>query len=463
MSLLLRPGARVHFMGIGGFGMSAIAQVMLEQGYEVTGCDLQPSSLIEPLVARGVTVLTGHDPAHLEQFSVEALVISSAIPENNAEVCVARERLVPVYKRADILGQLMDDQVGVAIAGTHGKTTTSALLAYALHRCGLDPSFIVGGVLKDLGTNARAGRGAAFVIEADEYDRMYLGLRPKISVITTLELDHPDMFDSLDDVRDLFYEFADLLPSDGMLIAGYDDPETRALAHWRRAQGLGALTYGLTGGDWTAAELQLNDAGGFDFTARYGIEAKRVSLRIPGRHNVQNALSVLAVGSLLGVSTTDMAEAVSHFSGVGRRFELKGEVDGIAIIDDYAHHPTAIRATLDAARARYGKRSIWAVWQPHTYSRTKALLGEFAASLEEADHVVITDVYRSRDTQSFGVSVDDVLVRMGDHPDARHIGPLSDVVTYLAAHVRSGDVVIVMSAGDATQIGDDLLRVLRSR
>jgi UDP-N-acetylmuramate--alanine ligase len=447
-------------MGIGGFGINPIARVMHAFGYAVSGCDLAESPLIDPLRQMGVPVEIGHHPDHVERYAPDALVISSAVPPDNAEVQAAAVRGLPVYKRADILCALMRERTGVAVAGTHGKTTTSALLAWTLTACGLDPTFIVGGVLQDLGTNAQAGQGKPFVIEADEYDRMFMGLCPQIAVVTTLEMDHPDMFGSLGEVRALFEEFAGLLPEDGLLIAGYDDPEARRLAETRREKGLPALTYGLRGGDWTADEIAPNPAGGMSFSARRGGEMLgRTSLRLPGSHNVQNALAALAVADALGAPLQPALGALGTFSGVGRRFEVRGEAQGVTVVDDYAHHPTAIRATLEAARTRYAGRVIWAVWQPHTYSRTRALLDEFAASFASADHVIITDVYRSRDPETYGVGPEDVLARMG-HPDAQHIGGLDEVVAHLARSARPGDVVIVMSAGDATRVSDGLLAVL---
>ncbi|HLV43469.1 MAG TPA: cyanophycin synthetase, partial [Aggregatilineales bacterium] len=297
-------------------------------------------------------------------------------------------------------------------------------------------------------------------IEADEYDRMFLGLCPQIVVLTTLELDHPDMFASLDDVRALFASFVELLPDGGLLIAGTDDAEVSRFAA-TQADRLRVVRYGLAGTDWGARDIVPNSAGGMDFTAlRGGEPAGQVALQVPGTHNVQNALAVLAVAAELGVPFERAAAALGAFSGMGRRFEVRGTARGVTIIDDYAHHPTVIRATLEAARSRYPGAGIWAVWQPHTYSRTRALLDDFAASFGEADHVIITDVYRSRDVETYGIGPEDVLCRMPDHPDARHIGGLADVVAHLAAHVQPGDVVIILSAGDATRVCGDLLDVL---
>lgn len=460
MSDGLQPGARVHLMGIGGFGINPIARVMHELGYAVSGCDRDESPLIPALREQGIPVEIGHSPAHLDHFEPDALVISSAIPAENDEVRAARQRGVPVYKRADILCELMRDRTGIAIAGTHGKTTTTGMLAWTLAEAGLDPTFIVGGVLANLGANARAGRGGAFVIEADEYDRMFLGLCPQIIVLTTLELDHPDMFASLDEVRALFASFVDLLPGGGLLVAGTDDPEVSRFAAGQ-ADRLRVVCYGLAGGEWGARDLVPNAAGGMDFTAlRGGERAGQVALKVPGTHNVQNALAVLAVAAELGVPFERAAQALGEFVGMGRRFEVRGTARGVTIIDDYAHHPTAIRATLEAARSRYPGAGIWAVWQPHTYSRTRALLDEFAGSFAGADHVIITDVYRSRDVETYGIGPEDVLRRMPEHSDTRHIGSLEGVVEYLAGHAQPGDVVIVMSAGDATRVCGDLIGAL---
>ncbi len=441
--------------------MSAIARLMTEQGFEVSGCDLSDSPLTESLMGRGIPVEIGHNPEHFDIYAPDALVISSAIPDSNEELKIARSRNIPVYKRSDVMGLVMKNRLGIAVAGTHGKTTTTAMISYILNECGQDPSFIVGGILTDYDTNARVGKGQPFIVEADEYDRMFLGLSPKMIVLTTLELDHPDMFQNIDEVRALFAEFIELLPTDGMLIACHDNPETVQFAKRRLLQSRPSLTYGLTGGMWSASDIQVNKRGGLDFCLRQlGFTAATVSLQVPGLHNIQNAMAAIAVASELEIPAKEAAEKLRFFTGVKRRFEVKGEANGITVIDDYAHHPTAIQATLEAARRRYGNRPIWAVWQPHTYQRTKVLLDDFANCFTEADHVIITDVYRSRDTETFDVGPWSVLALMPDHPDARHIGSLDKVATYLANYARRGDIVITLSAGDATWIGDKLLETL---
>lgn len=452
------PGAHVHLMGIGGFGINPIARVMHELGYHVSGCDVAPSPLLNPVREMGIPVELGHQAAHLDAYAPDALVVSSAIPADNPELRAAARRGIPILKRADVIYTLMEGRSGVAVAGTHGKTTTSAMLAWTLFDAGLDPSFIVGGVLANLDTNARAGNGRPFVIEADEYDRMFMGLCPRVALVTMIEMDHPDMFADLAEVRALFQEFVGLLPEDGLLIAGYDDPEARQLAEQAHVP---AITYGLLGGDWVADTLTPNARGGMDFIAVWrGRPIVEVSLRVPGVHNVQNALGVLAAAEVLGAPVQDAATALGAFAGVGRRFEVVGEAGGVTVVDDYAHHPTAIQATIAAARERFPGAALWAVWQPHTYSRTKALLDEFAASFVDADHVIVTDVYRSRDTSTYDIGPADVLVRMTYHRDTQHIGSLDEVVEYLMLNVQPGEVVLVLSAGDATRICDDLLTAL---
>ncbi|MGF1504429.1 MAG: UDP-N-acetylmuramate--L-alanine ligase [Anaerolineae bacterium] len=446
----------VHIMGIGGFGMSAIARLMNEHGHAIYGCELAESPLVTELRSLGIPIALGHDPAHIDAFNPDALVISSAVPAENAEVQAARARGIPIYKRADVLGTLMNGRTGVAVAGTHGKTTTTAMIAHILTQAGADQSYLIGGIPADLGTTAHAGSGPAFVVEADEYDGMFLGLRPSIIVLTTLELDHPDMFSDLAAMRSLYGRFLDRLPPDGTLIAGIRDKAARTLI-----EGRGAITYDIGRGDWQALNLRPNVLGGVDFTVVHrGRRVADASLSLPGEHTATNALAAIIAAEQLGTDPAAAVSALGTFSGVGRRFEIKGIARDVIVIDDYAHHPTAIRATLAAARSRYPNRRIWAVWQPHTYSRTAALLAEFAASFDDADHVIIMDVFRSRDTHDYGVSPISVLERMPRHPDARHVGTIAATTGFLAAHVEPGDVVIVMSAGDATRVTGGLLAAL---
>jgi len=449
---------RVHLIGIGGIGLSAIAKVLLEEGHRVSGSDLKLSPITDALAAQGATIHQGHRAENVGH--ADLVIVSSAIPADNLEVAAAHERGIPVVKRDWMLGRMMQGRFGIAVAGSHGKTTITALIALLLTEAGLDPTFIVGGILENLGTNAKAGRGEHFVVEADEYDRTFLGLRPRIVVVTNIEMDHPDCYPELDDLVEAFREFVHLVPADGCVIGCGDEERVREMLEagsWKLEAGR-VITYGLgEGASWQAVDIRSNELGGHDFVALHdGQSVGEFTLRIPGLHNVQNALAVLAVAHQLGLHLADVGEALRGFRGVQRRFEVKGEVNGIIVIDDYAHHPTQIRATLRAARERYPQRTSWAVFQPHTYSRTKALLGEFAASFADADHVVVTDIYAAREDDDLGVSAADIVARM-KHPDVRYIPGLDEAADYLLDHLKSGDVLITLGAGDGYKVGEEVL------
>ncbi|MGZ9234101.1 MAG: UDP-N-acetylmuramate--L-alanine ligase [Anaerolineales bacterium] len=461
----------VHFIGIGGSGLSAIARLLLESGYAVSGSDRALTSFAEEVRKAGATVYVGHHPRNLT--GADWVVQSSAIPEDNPEVKAAKKAGIPVYKRADFLGRLMEDKTGIAIAGTHGKTTTTGMTAWVLSKLGRDPSFIVGGVVNNLGVNAHAGRGKTFVIEADEYDNMFLGLKPQIAVVTSIEHDHPDFFPTLESVYHAFEKFVDLLPTDGTLIVCTEDPGAAALIPHVRKDGRNVISYGMQS-DMTintplwmqARDVKPNERGGFDFTAITNLGNKtstsiKVSLQVPGHHNVRNALAVLAIIGVLGLSRKKAAEALGEFTGTGRRFELRGEVNGIRIFDDYAHHPTEIRATLSGARARFPEARIWAVWQPHTYSRTKTLFLDFARAFKDADQVIVTEVYAAREPKQDFTSAE--VVSAMPNLSARYVKTLDEATDHLLEHLEPGDVVLVLSAGDADQISTDLFKGLQER
>ena len=449
--------ARVHLIGIGGIGLSAIARVLLEEGRRVSGSDLKPSPITDALADLGATIHQGHQAENVG--NAELVVVSSAIPADNPEAAAARAKGIPVVKRDWMLGRMMEGRFGIAVAGSHGKTTITALIALSLTEAGLDPTFIVGGILENLGTNARAGRGEHFVVEADEYDRTFLGLRPRISVVTNVEMDHPDCYPELDDLVAAFKEFVQLAPADGCVIGCGDEERTRGiLRELRGTHGSEVVTYGLGEEvDWRAVDIRPNEGGGSDFVALYdGCAVGEFALRIPGLHNVQNALAVLAVAHRLDLGLAGVGETLQSYRGVQRRFEVKGEVNDIVIIDDYAHHPTQIRTTLRAARERYPQRAIWAVFQPHTYSRTRALLDEFAASFADADHVVVTDIYAAREFDDLGVSAADIVARTR-HPDARYISGLNEAAGHLLDHLKPGDVLLTLGAGDGYKVGEGIL------
>jgi len=457
----------VHFIGIGGSGLSAIARLLKESGYEVTGSDRELSKFAADLQGEGVKIFIGHHPRNIT--GADWVVRSSAINDDNPEVKAAKQSGIPVYKRADFLGQLMSQKTGIAVAGTHGKTTTTGMISWMLYEMKRDPSFIVGSTLNNLNVNARAGKGDLFVIEADEYDRMFLGLKPYIEVVTNLEHDHPDCYPNFKDMYTAFENFVDLLPMDGTLIACAEDGAATLMTHARR-KGLNIVSYSVEGEmtinspQWMQARsMKPNNRGGFDFSVLTNIgifsdSLINVSLQVPGEHNVRNALAALSVAATLGLRLNDAADALGQFNGTGRRFEIRGEVNDVTIIDDYAHHPTEIRATLAGAKARYPSQRVWAVWQPHTYSRTQTLFAEFTRAFEDADEVVVTEIYASRESDP-GFSSAEVVSAM-PHPSAHYTGSLADTKSYLLKNVRKGDVVIVLSAGDAIQISDGLMKEL---
>lgn len=447
----------IFFVGIGGTGLSAIARLLKEKGYLVSGSDQQISDSARDLISAGITVYEGHSADHLK--GVDQVIRSSAISDSNPEVQAAHTAHIPVYKRSDILGELMVDQKGIAIAGTHGKTTTTAMIATMLQKLGLDPSYIIGSVSKNLGNNAHFGSGDYFVIEADEYDRMFLGLAPTIGIITSLDHDHVDCYPSFSDYLKAFLDFTEKISPDGHLLVYQDDAGNQKLlplvAH------PSVITYGTSSAcDFQAKEIQPNQMGGYQFTVYQNTTSAAepiisVNLSVPGLHNVLNAISAIVVAHTLGLDLTLAAQALSEFSGTARRFEILGEVNQITIIDDYAHHPTEIKATLQAARSRYPNRKIWAIWQPHTYTRTKNLFDEFKNSFNQADHVIVSQIYASREKDD-GFSSEQIVTAM-HHPDTRYLPTLEEISDYLLENLFSGDVMLVFSAGDATKISKDVL------
>jgi len=459
---MLLPGQHIHIVGIGGVGMSAIARVLLSRGYAVSGSDRQANDLTAALAAQGARVFEGHRAENLG--AVDAVVISSAVPADNPELVAARARGIPVYKRRDILGELMRDRIGVAVAGTHGKTTTTSMIVHILTQTGREPTYIVGGVVATTGSNAGVGQGEAFVIEADEYDHMFLGLRPRAAVITSIEHDHPDMFPTIEDLLADFRQFVALVPAGGILAVCVDDPLALAVGRGQVAARL--VTYGLHApeADWRAEGWQAEGTGiAFTAVPPQG-EPIPVRLGVPGQFNIQNALAALIVTAWLGVPAPEAAAALASFRGAGRRFDVRGQAGGVTGIDAYAPHPTAIRVTLAAARAAYPTARIWAVWQPHTFSRLRTLFEDFGAAFhpEDCDRVLITDVYASREQRTPGPDVPDLIARMA-HPAVRHTPTLADATATLASEVGPGDVVIILSAGDAPRIGIDLLARLEAR
>ncbi len=452
----------IHLIGIGGTGISSIARVLLERGYKVSGSDRALSPLALELQNSGVTVYEGHAPENIK--GADMVVRSSAILDENVEVVEAHRLHIPVLKRSDFLGSLMQKNIGLAIAGSHGKTTTSALMAWSLYRLGLDPSYILGGVSKNLGINAHAGTGDYFVIEADEYDRMFLGLNPGAILITNVEYDHPDCYPTPEEYVQAFKDFINRVKLGGLIVADYDSVATNDLFTSKPAAA-SAYTYGMdVRADYRAVNLKQNQIGGFTFDVVFSADSlpiTTVSLQVPGEHNVRNALGVIAMHHQLGTNVHIAAQSLSEFKGTGRRFDVVGEVDGITLVDDYAHHPSKIKATLAAARNRYPGRRVVAVWQPHTYSRTRALAADFVRSLENADLVIVSEIYASREKHEEFSSKE--LVQNMDLRKALFIASIPEISRYLTKHLLPGDVLIVLSAGDADQICKSVLANLNER
>ena len=456
----------VHLIGIGGSGLSAIALFLKERGYKVTGSDRTQSLLTRQLSSQGVMVYAGHDGHHIQ--GADVVIRSSAVQDDNPEVQAARTAGIPVIKRQDFLAELTSGAYCIAISGSHGKTTTTAMLAWVLTSLNQDPSYIIGGVSKDLGVNAHSGSGPVFVIEADEYDHMFLGLKPQMIVVTNVEHDHPDLFPRPENYLQAFSSFIQLVTPGGDLLVCGDDEGAQQLAFQHAHLNLNIRRYGTSGqADYHAANLRANGNGGFDFRVLVNKPGGSVeilgdvSLQVPGRHNVLNGLAALAVTHRLGLSVSQAAEVMSEFCGTGRRFDLLGEAGGITVIDDYAHHPTEIEATLSAARSRFPGRQIWAVWQPHTYSRTITLLDQFIQAFHQADRVIVTDIYAARERDE-GISAVQVAAKL-DHPTVYFSPTLAEASAYLLKNLHPGDVLLVLSAGDADQISMAVLAGLKQK
>ena len=452
MHIRFIPGQRIHIIGIGGSGMSAIGRILLEQGYAVSGSDRVFNALMKDLAREGAVVYANHDATYVQ--GAEWVIRSSAIGDDHIEVLAAEALGIPVLKRSAAIAALMEGDLGVAIAGTHGKTTTTSMLVHILQQAGYDPSYIVGGVMSNTGRNASVGRDSIFVIEADEYDNMFHGLRPKIEILTNVEYDHPDFFPTPAAMIESFSLFVGLLPADGLLIACADDPVALTFARNRAIVNLPMQTYGTSlNADWQALNIRSQGLDMLFDVWREGTFLGQVGLSIPGEHNVLNALASIAAAEALGVSFEQAARALASFEGTERRFEVTRDSDAITTVDDYAHHPTAIRKTIAATRARYPERQLWAVWQPHTYSRTLELLVEYLDAFGEADHVLVTDIYAARERTNPGVYSEEIVGAM-DHPSAHYTPELEDAARFLHEHVQAPAVILVMSAGDGPRISE---------
>jgi UDP-N-acetylmuramate--alanine ligase len=445
----------VHFVGIAGAGMSALAELFVRRGVTVTGCDNNPSSSAEDLRRLGIPVETGHNPAHAE--TARALVVTSAMPKDHPELARAHQLGIPVVRRAEALGEAVSGGELVGIAGTHGKTTTTVMTTEALKAAGLSPTGVAGGRVSAWGGNLSDGGNELFVVEADEYDRSFLALAPTVAVVTTVEADHLDIYRDLEDIRDTFARY---VRGARFIILCADDAGASTLPVPNTAE---VIRYGIDSPDARLVARNVHPLGiGTAFTVEYdGDVLGEVALRVPGFHNVRNALAAIASGIALGATVPAMAAGFATFAGVERRFQRLGEVNGIHVIDDYAHHPTEIRATLQAARAAYPGRRIVAAFQPHLYSRTRDFAREFGEALATADAVYLTDLYPAREQPIPGVTSQLIAdaITWSQGPLVWQ-GPRTALATALAGATHSGDVVLTIGAGDITHTGPELLALL---
>ncbi len=454
---------RIHFVGIGGSGMSGIAELLANLGYEVSGSDAKRTDVTERLEHLGVRVAAGHNARNVG--AVDVVVISSAIRSDNPELVEARTRSIPVIPRAEMLAELMRLRYGIAIAGAHGKTTTTSMIALVLDRAGLDPTAVIGGRLSAFGSNARLGRGDYMVAEADESDRSFLKLSPSIAVITNIDHEHMESYGTWDNLQQAFADFANKVPFYGAVIACVDDPPVRELVS-RLARRV--ISYGLEDAEVIGEDMRLEAFGSTCAVVHRTKNGRRdtlgkLRLHVPGRHNVLNALATVAVGLEVGVPFSKMASALGEFRGAERRFQTRGEVNGVLVVDDYGHHPTEIAAVLAAAKAGIDRRIV-AVFQPHRYSRTQQLLSEFGPAFRGADAIVLTDIYAAGEAPIEGVTIEALAdaVRSSVSAPVQLVKAIDDVPAAVAGLSRPGDLVLTLGAGSIGAVGDRILAALRA-
>jgi UDP-N-acetylmuramate--alanine ligase len=461
---------RVHFVGVGGIGMSGIAELLANLGYEVSGSDARRSTMTDRLEKLGVRVRIGHDAANVG--AADVVVVSSAIKSGNPETAEAGRRQIPVIPRAEMLAELMRLRSGIAIAGAHGKTTTTSMVALVLERAGLDPTAVIGGRLSAFGSNARLGRGEYMVAEADESDRSFLKLSPEIAVITNIDREHMESYGSWDDLRQAFVDFANKVPFYGAVVACADDEPVRGMLPrvTRRIVTYGFAGNGLLTPNLVSERMSLEPFGSRSIVRHRlteqrgeGVELGELRLRVPGRHNLLNALAATAVGLEVGIPFGTIASALEQFQGAERRFQLLGEEDGVMVVDDYGHHPTEIAAVLSAARG-IGRRIV-VVFQPHRYSRTEQLMAEFGTALSGADEVVLTDIYAAGEPPIPGITLEALssVVRASASGPVHTIASLEQVPEEVAAFSRQGDLVITLGAGSIGATGERILEAIRNR
>jgi UDP-N-acetylmuramate--alanine ligase len=452
-----RHTARVHFVGIGGIGMSGIAEVLLNLGYVVSGSDLKESEVTKRLVSMGARIEYGHRAENL--LDSDVVVVSSAVRKDNPEVVAARQRKIPVIPRAEMLAELMRLKYSVSIAGSHGKTTTTSMVASVLAAAGKDPTAVVGGKVNVIGSNARLGKSELMVVEADESDGSFLKLHPSIAVVTNIDPEHMDHYHTLDALKNAFTEFCNRVPFYGLNVLCLDHPNVQALLPHIEKR---VVTYGTVHtADYRVEGIELDGYSTYFHAFRHDTDLGEFTVKMVGAHNAMNALAVIAVAEELDVPLDVVRKALSEFGGVQRRFTIKGEARGVMVVDDYGHHPAEVRATLAGARRAFGRRLVVA-FQPHRYTRTHDLMDDFVSAFNDADVLFLTNIYAAGEDPIPGVSgksLADAVVAHG-HRDVSFVEKRADLASAIAARIKEGDIVLTLGAGDITQVGPDLLSLL---
>ena len=450
--------AHIYFIGIGGISMSGLAHILEDKGFKISGSDAKESAMTKALEDMGIKVFYGQKKENLDACGdIDAVVYTAAVHPDNPEFIAAKEKNIPLLTRAELLGQIMKEyELPVAISGTHGKTTTTSMISKVLLEANMDPTLSIGGIFKDIGGNIRVGQSKYFVTEACEYTNSFLSFFPKVSIVLDIDADHLDFFKDLDDIRNSFKKFCNLLPDDGTLIINSDIDNMEEIT-----EGLSCniITYGSKdSSDYYPSDITYDELANASFTINRKNKAPiQIKLSVPGEHNVYNAIAAVAACDLMGVDPEYMIKALREFTGTNRRFEHKGVVDGVTIVDDYAHHPTEIKATLSAAQ-NYPHKTLWCVFQPHTYTRTKALMHEFAEALSLADKVVLADIYAARETDHLGISsrtLQEEIKSLGH--DCYYFPSFEEIEKFLLQNCTKDDLLITMGAGDVVKIGENLL------
>ncbi len=447
----------VHFIGIGGISMSGLAEILLKEHFIISGSDSKSSALTEHLTKMGASIFFPQKASNIID-GIDVVVYTAAIHEDNEEFAEAKRKNLPMMSRAELLGQLMANyKTPIAVSGTHGKTTTTSMLAHILLDGEKDPTISVGGILKAIDGNIRVGNSDIFVTEACEYTNSFLHFLPKISVILNVEEDHMDFFKDIQDIRNSFHRFAQLLPEDGTLIINKNIEELETITNGLNCR---VVTYSETqDADYSASNITFDELGNASFDLiKHGVYIDHITLCVAGKHNVSNALSAIAVAELLDIPIETIKKGIFTFTGTDRRFQYKGERNGITIIDDYAHHPTEIKATLTSAQ-NYPHRDIWCIFQPHTYTRTKAFFDEFAEALTLADHVILADIYAARETDTLGMTSEALAEKIKElGTDAYYLPSFEAIEKFVLEKCIHSDLLITMGAGDVVNIGESLLK-----